>query len=107
MKNKYKEKDLQKDILSWLRLNQYLAIKYPSIGTYNSKTQKYIPMPICGVSDILFWGNGRFGAIECKMKYNRVSLNQEKFLEEMKEKGGIDIVAYSLDEVINILKVIK
>jgi hypothetical protein len=103
MKSKYKEKDLQKDILDYLRLMGYLAVKFPSVGIYNKKTGSYIPMPQRGVSDILFWGKGKFGAIECKALGAKATDEQKAFLEEMRSKGGIDILAYDLDTVIKVL----
>ena len=94
-----KEQQLQKQILDWLRLSGYIAIKYRSAGIYNKKTGKYIPMGTTGVSDILFWGK-KAGAIEVKMKGNKPTTKQLEFIEQIKSKGYIAFVAYSLDEVI-------
>lgn len=38
-------------------------------------------------------------AIECKIKPNKPSLLQEAYLEEVRKRGGIAIVAYDLNDV--------
>ena len=100
MPKKVTENQLQKQIIDYLRLKEYLAVKFPSVGIYNKKTGSYIPMPQRGVSDILFWGHSIFGAIECKMKPKKPTPEQLQFLEDMKYRDGMAIVAYSLDDVI-------
>lgn len=60
--------------------------------------------PQKGVSDLLFWGHEIFGAIECKVKPNKPSIEQLQFLEDMRNKGGVGIVAYSLDDVLKVIK---
>ena len=55
-----------------------------------------------GVPDILgISRNGVFFAIECKRKGNKATAEQLAFLNEIKHRSGIAIVAYSLDDVIN------
>lgn len=54
-----------------------------------------------GISDILgiHKDNGKFIAIECKVKGNKPTQFQLDFLESIKSRGGIAIVAYSLEDV--------
>lgn len=99
-----KETQLQKIILDYLRMSGYLAIKFRSVGIYNKKTGKYIPMPVTGVSDILFWGKKQSGAIEVKMKGNKPTVKQLEFIEQMQSKGHTAFVAYNLETVQNKLK---
>jgi len=60
-----------------------------------------------GVSDCFFpRGNDTFKGlwIELKIKPNKPTTNQLKFLEEMIEEGYAGHVAYSLDEAMAIIK---
>jgi len=44
-------------------------------------------------------GTGRFIVIECKVGRNTVTPEQRDFLNEIKRKGGLALVAYSLEDV--------
>lgn len=44
---------------------------------------------------------GKFLAIECKIKPNKPTQLQEDYLNEIRKRGGIALVAYSLEDVIN------
>jgi hypothetical protein len=57
-----------------------------------------------GISDILGLWMGRGLAIEVKAKGGRLSPEQKEFLEGWRESGGIAILAYSLDDVIQALE---
>ncbi len=60
---------------------------------------------INGVSDIIgVMEGGRFLAIECKVRPNKLTPEQKAFLNTISEMGGKAIVAYSLDDVIEGLK---
>jgi len=57
-----------------------------------------------GGSDILgIAKNGRFIAIECKVKPNKPTVLQEAFLNTIESYGGYAIVAYSLEDIEPIL----
>lgn len=47
--------------------------------------------------------DGRFIAIECKIRPNKPTELQEAYLDEIRKRGGIAIVAYDLIDVENIL----
>ena len=43
--------------------------------------------------------DGRFIAIEAKIKPNKTTQLQDDYLEEIRKRGGIAIVAYDLSDV--------
>lgn len=104
MKN-LKESDLQKQILDYLRLKGYLAFKHHSTGfTVRSGKVMAFKYGHKGIADIIgTTKNGIFFAIEVKMPKKKLSPDQEKFLEKVNKSNGIAIVAYSLDDVSEIL----
>jgi hypothetical protein len=63
------------------------------------------PCTARGVSDLLVCYQGRFIAIEVKRPGGRVSPEQERFLERVRAAGGIGLVAYGVDDVIDGLEV--
>lgn len=57
-------------------------------------------MAQAGTSDITGCSkDGRFIAIECKIKPNKPTELQEAYLEEIRKRGGIAIVAYSFEDI--------
>ncbi len=53
-----------------------------------------------GISDVLgILKDGRFIAVECKIKPNKPTQFQLDFLEEITKRGGVGIVAYDLEDV--------
>lgn len=52
-----------------------------------------------GVADILGIWKGKPLAVECKMKGNKLSPDQQSFITEFKTAGGLAIVAYDLDDI--------
>ena len=53
-----------------------------------------------GIPDILGIYKGRFVGIECKAPGGKPSEHQKRFLEIIREQGGIAILAYSVSDVI-------
>lgn len=127
-----KERDLQHSIIEYLRLKNYLVVKFNSAGIYRKSTDSYIPQPQRGISDLLFWGmrdvhahnkSGSpdmstglrptshqfargvhiYGAIEVKVGKNKPTQAQLDFGTQMEKAGGIFILAYSLDAVMDVL----
>lgn len=100
-----KESDLQKSIKEYLELKKYIVVKFQSVGIYDSKRDIYRKLGKKGVSDLLACQpkTGRFVAIEVKVKPNKPSQEQLDFLEEIKNRGGISVLAYSLEDVLQIL----
>jgi hypothetical protein len=57
-----------------------------------------------GIADILGCYQGRMLAIEVKRPGGRVSLEQKRFIKRVNAEGGIGFVAYSVDDVVERLK---
>lgn len=95
-----KEKDLQKSIKDYLELKGYLVIKAPTAGIYKHDTGRYIPLGRKGISDLIALKKGIFYAIEIKVPGNTPTLEQQEFLQEVEQKGGVALLAYSIDDVI-------
>lgn len=63
----------------------------------------FIKLAHAGTADITGCSSaGRFIAIECKIGKNKPTDLQNAYLEEVRKRGGIAVVAYSLDDVMNI-----
>ena len=94
---------IQKVILDYLKLKKYLVFKHRNVGIYKQATNSYIPLSFGekGISDVIGCSpQGTFIAVEVKKPGGKPSPDQLRFLEEVKVRGGIGILAYSLDDVI-------
>lgn len=105
---KPRETEIQADILEALRALGHFAWR-----------QNNIPVPIIvgkervfkgfrksltpGIPDVMAVrkGDGRFIAVEVKRPGKRPSEDQMIFLDQVRRKGGIAIVATSIDDVLN------
>ena len=99
-----KEKDIQKQILDWLRWHKVFCWKSNTAGIYRKSTDSYIPAGMRGISDIIGIFNGRMICIEVKMPKKKPSEFQQRFIDSINKSGGIAFVAHSLDEVETNLK---
>lgn len=102
---KIKESDIQKSIIDYLRLRDFIVFKHHSTG-FKVVKGKAIPFKYGdrGISDIIGLSNtGQFIAIEVKRKGRKPSTEQIDFLKKVKEHKGISILAYSLDDVMQVL----
>ena len=73
----------------------------------NGKVSGFRPAPTTGISDILgILPGGIFLAVECKVKKNKPTPNQLDFMRRVVKAGGVALVAYSLDDVIDLLKTV-
>jgi hypothetical protein len=62
--------------------------------------QRMIRLAHPGTADITGCSkDGRFIAIECKIKPNKPTELQEAYLAEIRKRGGIALVAYELTDV--------
>ena len=63
---------------------------------------RFVKLAQAGTSDLtgIHRDNGRFIAIEVKIKPNKPTELQEQYLNEISKRGGIAIVAYSLEDVL-------
>lgn len=105
---KITEKDIQDSIIDYL---QYQSACYfwrqnagMAIREHKGKRHVFRSASVDGISDIIGIYQGRPLAIEVKHFPNKPTQNQVNFLEEFARKGGIAMVAYSLDDVMTVLK---
>ena len=99
------EHDIQNQILQYIPLRGGIAIRVNSgsvLVKRDEKTYRYLGAEP-GTSDIIGLYRTRFLAIEVKNGKNLPTEVQVRFLETVRECGGIGIVAYSLDDVISVL----
>lgn len=91
MTSDVKEQKIQKDILDFLRLKGFLAIKQNNIGIYAR----------AGVPDIICCSNqGKFIGIEVKRPGQKPRAIQKAFLDSINQIGGVGFYATSVNDVI-------
>lgn len=101
------EQDLVNAILDWLRMHGAWAIRVNSGGrSMESPSGRYfIRMAPAGTPDIIFcWPGGLFGVVEAKVGKNKPTDIQRATLQQIREIGGLDVVAYSIDDVENAVR---
>lgn len=102
MKKNQPEKVIENAILDYLLMYDVMFFKIQNVGIFDP-TKKTFRKPSrhhkAGVSDILGIINGRFVAIEVKTPTGRLSKSQAKFLDEVKNNGGLTLVARSVEDV--------
>jgi len=96
------ESQIQKQIIDYLRLRGYFVYKNVSVGTYNKKTDRYIPMSTKGIADLTAIKDGKVYQIEVKRKGGKQSQYQKDFQKDWEAKGGVYILG-GFEEVIDIL----
>jgi penicillin-binding protein-related factor A (putative recombinase) len=104
-----KEKAIENQILTWFNFKGILAFKVKSTGTYDEKLKRFRRAAAnyrVGVSDILGIYKGKFLAVEVKSAKGRLSPRQETFLYNVRCHGGIAIMARSVEDLEQQLKVI-
>ena len=74
---------------------------WPTISEHDVTAAIRQILRTCGVWHFKHWG--RFVAIEVKGPGGKASPDQLRFLAEVRRAGGIGIVAYSIDDVIEAL----
>lgn len=96
--------ELTKAIIKYLNLHGFFVWRNNTIGIWDEKKQVHRKNAgLNGVSDILGIQNktGRFIAIEVKHGSDTLKAEQEQFLNDIRRKGGIAIVARKIDDVID------
>jgi len=104
---KQSEKELVKTVLEYLGLKRIYAWRNNTGATVipGKERTRFVRYGFKGSSDVIgILPDGRFLAIECKVGKNKVSPAQEEFLDNIANNGGLAIIAYSLDDVIERLK---
>ncbi len=104
---KFKETDLQKQIVEYLNLMGHFVWRNNSgavFSEYKGK-KRMIKFGFKGCADVVgILRDGRFIAVECKIGYNKPTEAQYNFLDEVTHRGGIGMWTTNLDNVINRLK---
>lgn len=101
-----KEMMLVKQIVDYLNYRGHFVQRTNSgvVRTEYKGRTNVIRLAHAGTSDITGCSkDGRFIAIEAKIKPNKPTALQEAYLDEIRKRGGIALVAYDLDDVINSL----
>jgi len=106
MKTKAKESALQKQILEYLKIKKVFAWKNHSTGIYDPARRIFrTNTSVKGVSDILgILPNGRFLAIEVKIKPNKLSDNQHNFLVDINNNKGLALVVCCIEDVFKFIE---
>lgn len=98
-----KEKQIQNEILHFLRILGVYCWQNDSVGIYDPVKKIYrknrSAYHLNGVSDILGIIGGRFLAIEVKSETGRLTPEQRVFIAHINEEGGVAFVARSLRDV--------
>jgi len=97
---KMKEKELQKLIIEWLRWKKYFFFRN-NTGAFAPRAGGFYRFGAVGSPDIICVVDGRFVGIECKMVGKSQSVYQKNFQENLEAAGGIYILAYNLEDVMN------
>jgi hypothetical protein len=93
------ENRVKSQVLKYLKLRQIKAWSNPS-GAVRIRPGKFMSFGLKGSSDILgLLPGGRFLAVECKAKGGRLSAEQKQFLAEIRDLGGLAIVAKSWTDI--------
>ncbi len=102
------ESHLKRRICDWLAIHNCFFWIESTTGIYDPVHKCYrrlnSPYAMRGKADIIGIWKGRPLAIEVKVRPNRLTEEQKKFLENFSSHGGIVIVAYTLDDVIKELQ---
>ena len=96
------EKEIEKEILSYLKSKGIFAWKNKSQGTFDPIRQQHRTnrSMLKGVSDILgILDDGRFLAIEVKSRRGVVTPEQKEFIKKINDHDGLAFVARCLEDV--------
>jgi hypothetical protein len=98
------EKDTQKAILEYLTLKGHFVWRNNS-GAFKTERGGFYRIGAAGSPDIIGVkkGDGKFIGIEVKSGGVKPTALQEQFLKDINDRGGIGIVAYNIDQVMEIL----
>lgn len=102
MKVTQSEQEIQKAIIDYLKIKRYVVFKHRNVGI-RKPNGSYIPLAFGekGISDVIACSpTGTFTAVEVKRPGGKASPDQLTFLEEVRSRGGVGILAFSIDDVI-------
>ena len=102
------ETQLRNQALDYLKYKGYYCWLTNTQGNYNPRTNSYYKNPrlLSGVADILgiMPETGIFFSIELKVKNRRQTPAQKLFEQNIKDRNGIYLLAYDLDDIIKYFK---
>lgn len=101
---KLKEKDVQKAILDWLFWNKIFHYRN-NTGAFVDSNKHFYRFGELGSPDIIAVKDGVFIGIEVKGTGGKQSEYQKQFEERLTKAGGKYILAYSLDDVEDLIKI--
>lgn len=93
-----KATELTNDIIDYIYRQHGYSWRSSSVGIYDTKRQMFRTAAKKGVSDILACYRGQLIAIEVKIGKDRLSPEQDGFLENISAVGGNTYVASNFDE---------
>lgn len=100
------EKETQKAIIQYLNLKGHFVWRNNSgmvFSEYKGKKRMW-SVGLKGSSDVIgIAKDGKFIAVEVKSKGNKPTLYQQAFLENIKKRDGYALVAYTLNDVMEVL----
>lgn len=96
-----KESEIQKAIIEYLTLKRVFHYRNNSGGFKNEKTNHFYRFGTPGSPDIVCVFKGQYVGIEVKKPGGKQNPNQIQFQKDLEKAGGMYVLAYSLDEVIN------
>jgi len=73
-----------------------------NVGLFETRDGRAIQTGLCvGSSDLIGWTkSGRFLAVEVKIKKGRATLNQQNFLQQVNNCGGVGIIVRSVEDAV-------
>ena len=100
-KRKQPERELQNAIIQLLNAKGHFVFRTPNRGFQMPRSGAWIPSALPGLPDIIGVqkDTGRFIGIEVKIKGGKPSEAQNAFLETIRAKNGLAVVAYSLSDI--------
>lgn len=103
-----KETEVQKQIVEWLNYQGHYAWR-TNVGlafyTAPNGKKRAFKSGFKGMADICgILRDGRFLAIECKVGRNKPTQEQEMFLKEITDRGGVAFWTNSFDKAIYYLR---
>lgn len=104
---RFRENLLKNQIMQYLRLKRIFAWRQ-NTGAFimqDKGRKRFIRCGIAGLSDIIgILPGGKFLAIELKVPGGRLTKAQKNFLEMIRKNNGIAIVAFCLDDVMEVIE---
>lgn len=107
--DKLTEKDVLKSITDFFALFKYIKVWRNNSGIAQVKGKGnldyWLKLAPKGTPDLIgYLPDGKFIGIEVKKPGGEVSREQQDFLDDLNNKGGLGFVAYSLDDVVDTLR---